>query len=440
MIRNAEQAESIGSRDLLHTGIETAAAQLAIRQPMQQRNMGKVTDLPELMLCAADEKEPAVPEVQPFRPMTKEPPSPLQSRVLRYATGFGGAGSINPYTNRDRSPFEDAVALEREAAKCAANKLRNQELNTVGQLAKGTASKFDAVALPSNRFKVLEQSLKEAYEKHGGDHSMFQHFGRTLATEMSKSGITVRTSREGISFRSEEQELAVEFQLKSKVEPTSRKVHDVTVTAKAYDWVTKADVDLGANGIERFVGKMVFDKGAERKDRDPKGILCDGRELSEQLLVQEQDRLMSEKFKGLRLPGIDGANREMGDARMNSNLSASFAHAYKQGGMKAVEKLAADVNHGHLSMEDWLGATISSPLMGMIARVPSVIPIVDKKTPGELCIYRGFEVSEEEARLASVMSAEQLNKVGIVKYQQGSGYFKLHGAGAVIVPLDKKQQ
>lgn len=188
---------------------------------------------------------------------------------------------------------------------------------------------------------------------------------------------------------------------------------------------TSPDWNLDATAVEDLTGSRGSGKGANGKESNSKGMVRDGRELHDELMsLAKLSPWIGRHHKLIKLQ----------ESQMKLDLATSFAHAYKQGGQKAVQKLADDINHEQ-------DAGLPGNIFGRTnAKKPYVIPIVDKQTPAEVQIHRMFELTQTEARLAAVMSAEQLNKLKIRKHECASGYVQTRGDVIIVGSNNPKGQ
>jgi hypothetical protein len=94
-----------------------------------------------------------------------------------------------------------------------------------------------AIAASNGKMGPLQDSVRDAFEKIGGDPDKFKKYAADLQKELKAEGIDVRFSGNTIAFHREGDPLAVEFQLQSGFGDRY-----TAVRAQPYDWHSKKDV------------------------------------------------------------------------------------------------------------------------------------------------------------------------------------------------------
>lgn len=102
---------------------------------------------------------------------------------------------------------------------------------------------------------ALTLSLKEAYEKMGGDATKFELFGNELAGRLLKHGIVVTPGKRGMSIHKNGLPDAVEYQMDGNVDLKTGKVI-ASIKAQAYDWVTKKSIFKSPELVTKELGNL----------------------------------------------------------------------------------------------------------------------------------------------------------------------------------------
>lgn len=260
------------------------------------------------------------------------------------------------------------------------------KMNPIGDTPQDKLDRKAAVESTSNAAKSgdaaqLQKTLKDAFEKMGGDPNKFEKFGKELAEQLKKEGITVKPGKASIAFHKDGSADGVEYKMDGNLDPSTGKVVG-EAKGTAYDWVTKQDTNKKASDV---VGQL------NQKDLNGNnGKIRDSRELGK---------------------GFDEAYQKGDFSQYNKDLAASFQHAFKMGGMDAVRKLelqANDTNNGG-------------------AQTPGAGPVAILEG-NKLQMVNAEALPPESSKLAALMTPDQLKQAGIVKHES-FGYFKVKDAG-----------
>lgn len=239
-------------------------------------------------------------------------------------------------------------------------------------------------AFRTGKLDDLQNSIKNAFEKCNGDGSKFQKFGEELAEQMKKEGITVKVGKNSMSVHREGSPYGVEFKADANLDFKTGKVK-ADVSAQAYDWVSKKDVNVKAEDVIKDINK---------KDTTDGGKVRDGKELGK---------------------SFDDAYDNKDFSKVNADLAASVKRAYEAGGMDAVRQLEKQANDA--------------------AETPGGGPVVLEEN-GKLKIYNAKAMSRDAAALAADMTQEQLTKAGIINHPK-YGFLKVIEAGPPPIEMKK---
>ena len=270
------------------------------------------------------------------------------------------------------------------------------KMNPIGDSPQDKLDRKAAVDSTSNAARAgdsnqLQKSLKDAFEKMGGDPNKFEKYGKELAEQLKKEGITVKPGKGSIAFHKDGSGDGVEYKMDGNLDPQTGKVVG-EAKAQSYDWVTKQDTNKNPNDVIKQLGQKDANAGG--------GQIKDSRELGS---------------------GFDKAFQNNDFTQYNKDLAASFAHAFKAGGMDAVRKLELQAN-------DTEKGGAQTPGAGPVAIMEN----------NKLKLYNAEALPSESKKLADIMTPEQLKQAGIIKHES-FGYFKIKDAGPPAIELKAAQ-
>ncbi|MBX9690492.1 MAG: hypothetical protein K2X27_27500 [Candidatus Obscuribacterales bacterium] len=324
---------------------------------------------------------------------TKKAEAPADDSHLRpnpFGDLLGGPGKVNP--GGDNSPGKINPGGDSSPGKINPGGDAPGKINSGGadtpqdKLDRAVAVDASTKAASGGDAAGLQKQLQSAFEKMGGDPNKFQRFAEDLATKLKDEGITVKAGKGSVAFHKDGSADAVEFKMDGNLDPTTGKIKG-EAKAQSYDWVTKQDTSKDANAVIKDFGK---------KESSADGKLRDSRELGK---------------------SFDESFAKNDFSQFNKDIAASFAQAYKVGGMEAVRKLERDAN---------------DPGKGGAA-TEGAGPIAIEEN-GNLKIYNGEGLSKDAKELAKALTPEQLKAAGIVKHPD-FGFLKIKDQGPPPIEL-----